>query len=88
VYPLFIKQAEAGRDNRAERSFNHTNRVKENHHRWYEQALALVERLEKSPEGISTSVPSAEIPFLPRLPAFTPFAPRREKCSRKSDKWL
>jgi rubrerythrin len=51
MYPPFIKQAEADRDNRAERSFNHANKVEEIHHMLYTQALSILERLEKPPEG-------------------------------------
>jgi rubrerythrin len=51
MYPPFIKQAESDKDNRAERSFNHANKVEEIHHTLYEQALSFLERSQKLPEG-------------------------------------
>ncbi len=51
MYPPFIKQAESDKDGRAERSFNHANKVEEIHHTLYEQALSFLTRLEKPPEG-------------------------------------
>ena len=51
MYPPFIKQAEADKDNKAERSFSHANKVEEIHHALYTQALAAVEKGGKLAEG-------------------------------------
>jgi rubrerythrin len=51
MYPPFIKQAEADKDGKAERSFNHANQVEEIHHALYSQALADIEKGVKLQEG-------------------------------------
>jgi len=51
MYPPFIKQAEADKDSKAERSFNHANKVEEIHEMLYFQALSFLERWENLPEG-------------------------------------
>jgi rubrerythrin len=51
MYPPFIKQAEADKDSKAERSFTHANQVEEIHHTLYSQALAALDKGVKLPEG-------------------------------------
>jgi len=51
MYPPFIKQAEADQDSKAERSFNHANKVEEIHHTLYSQALSALEKGGKMQEG-------------------------------------
>jgi len=51
MYPPFIKQAETDKDDKAERSFNHANKVEEIHHTLYSQALADIEKGVKLQEG-------------------------------------
>jgi rubrerythrin len=51
MYPPFIKQAEADKDSKAERSFNHANKVEEIHHALYEKALSTLENWDNAVHG-------------------------------------
>ena len=52
MYPPFIKQAEADKDSKAEKSFTHANKVEEIHHTLYSQALSSLEKGGKMQEGV------------------------------------
>jgi rubrerythrin len=83
MYPPFIKDAQADKDSKAERSFNHANKVEEIHYTLYTQALSALEKGSRMPEGVYYVCPVCGNTVFGEAPGICPICATPGKVFKK-----